>query len=642
MFELLCFEICALAILVILLFALEFRNKISDKAGKKLVKIIIVSILSVSSNIISYIIDGKQAYIVPGYVLTGIYCILRPVAFYLYADYIVEITGYRHAAQSLGRKVLHQIPIALSVLAVLFDPLTKWFYYYDETGLYFEGDYYLWLFLMPAIYGLYAINCIIKCVPLTGKVKSLSLSSSVIFTLLAILYQYFNPNTVIETLAFSLSILFIILFIDNPKDKVEMNSGLLSMDEYTRELQLAFFTNRPIDIIHVNITNFKMIEETLKYNNVSVFEKEAGEIIRSVVSNEKDEIYAFNLKSGRFRLILDNNNNDRTLNVANKLIEKFNTEVNVNDTLVFVEASIIITQCPKQINIMEDFVAYGKIEHFFEKPGTVVFTEDVINTKEYKKHISIGRRLEQGIINNKFEVAYEPMYNVATDCYDEVDTILRLRDDDFNYIEKNELLSAMERNGLASRIGRQYISDVCEFIASDNFKGTGIKTVNIRLSTAMCLQKQFAQRLYSTISSYDVDPKLICFEIDESSASDDQKTYEENVNLLHDKGFGFSLDNYGSGYTNIITLSTVPLETIRFEKSFASDWNNEKIRSIFVNTVDMVKAIGKKVIIEDVNSKEHAEIRKKMGCDYLKGTIFSRPMLKDRLLSFYKELNEAK
>ncbi len=120
MFELLCFEICALAILVILLFALEFRNKISDKAGKKLVKIIIVSILSVSSNIISYIIDGKQAYIVPGYLLTGIYCILRPVAFYLYADYIVEITGYRHAAQSLGQKALHQIPIALSVLAVLF------------------------------------------------------------------------------------------------------------------------------------------------------------------------------------------------------------------------------------------------------------------------------------------------------------------------------------------------------------------------------------------------------------------------------------------------------------------------------------------------------------------------------------------
>ena len=234
------------------------------------------------------------------------------------------------------------------------------------------------------------------------------------------------------------------------------------------------------------------------------------------------------------------------------------------------------------------------------------------------------------------------MYNVATDCYDEVDTILSLRDDDFNYIEKNELLSAMERNGLASRIGRQYISDVCEFIASDDFKGTGIKKVNIRLSTAMCLQKQFAQRLYSTISSFGVDPKLICFEIDESSASDDQKTYEENVNLLHDKGFGFSLDNYGSGYTNIITLSTVPLETIRFEKSFASDWNNEKIRSIFVNTVDMVNAIGKKVIIEDVNSKEHAEILKKMGCDYLKGTIFSRPMLKDRLLSFYKELNEAK
>ena len=89
MFELLCFEICALAILVILLFALEFRNKISDKAGKKLVKIIIVSILAVSSNIISYIIDGKQAYIVPGYLLTGIYCILRSVAFYLYADYIV-------------------------------------------------------------------------------------------------------------------------------------------------------------------------------------------------------------------------------------------------------------------------------------------------------------------------------------------------------------------------------------------------------------------------------------------------------------------------------------------------------------------------------------------------------------------------
>ena len=642
MFELLCFEICALAILVILLFALEFRNKISDKAGKKLVKIIIASILAVSSNIISYIIDGNRAFIVAGYLFTGVYCIFRPVAFFLYTDYIIEITGYRSVKHNKFRKMLRQIPIVLSTLAVLFDPLTKWFYYYDETGLYIEGEHYKWLFLALAMYSLYAIYYIIKCIPFIGLAKSLSLSSSVIFTILAIPYQFFNPNVVIETLAFSLSLLFIILFIDNPKDKIEKNSGLLSMGEYTRELKQAFFTNRPIDIIHINITNYKMIEEMIKFNNVSIFEKEIGAIINSVISMEKEEICAFNLKSGRFRLILDDNNNDRTLNVANKLIEKLNTEINVNDTLVFVETSIIITQCPKQFNIMEDLASYGKIEHFFEKPGQVVFTQDVMATKEYKKHMNIGRRLEQGLINNKFEVAYEPVYNVAKDCYDEVDAILRLRDDDFNYIEKDELMSAMEQNGLASRIGRQYISEICRFIASDDFNKTGINKVNIRLSTAMCLQKQFAERLYSTISSHGIDPSVIRFEIDESSASDDQKTYEENINMLHEKGFNFSLENYGAGYTNVITLSTGPLEIIRFEKSFASDWDNMKIRSIFVNTIDMVKAIGKKVVIEGVNSREHAEILKKMGCDYLKGTIFARPMLKDRLLTFYKELNESK
>lgn len=642
MFELLCFEICALAILVILLFALEFRNKISDKAGKKLVKIIIATILAVTSNIISYVIDGKQAFIIPGYLFSGLYCIFRPVAFFLYTDYIVEITGYRYVRQSMLKKVLRQIPIALSTAAIIFNPLTKWFFYYDATGLYIEGDYYLWLFIVPAIYSFYAIRYIIKSIPFTGLSKSLSLSSSVIFTLLAILYQFFNPDMVIETLAFSLSILFIILFIDNPKDKIDKNSGLLAMREYTRELKLAFFTNRPIDIIHINITNYKMIEEMLKFNNVSAFEREIGTIISSIISLEKEEIFAFNIKSGRFRLILDDNDNERTLNVANKLIEKLNTEIDVNGMLVSVESCIIITQCPKQFNIMEDLASYGKIEHFFENPGQIVFTENIKNTEEYRKHISIGKRLEQGMINNKFEIAYEPLYNLATDSYDEVDAVLRLRDDDFNIIEKDELLTAIEQNGLASRIGRQYISDVCDFMASDDFKKTGIKKVNIRISTAMCLQKQFADRLYMNVTSHGIDPSKVRFEIDESSASDDQKTYEENINSLHEKGFTFSLDNYGAGYTNVSTLSTVPLETIRFEKSFASDWNNTKIRSIFVNSIDMVKALGKKVVIEGVNSREHAEILKKMGCDYLKGNVIARPMLKDRLLAFYKEINEAK
>ena len=642
MFELLCFEICALAILIILLFALEFRNKISDKAGKKLVKIIIVSILAVTSNIISYVIDGRQALIIPGYLFSGLYCLLRPVVFFLYSDYIVEITGYRRLRQSTLRKVLRCLPIVLSTATVIINPLTKWFFYYDQSGLYVDGDYYLWLFFVPAVYSVYAIKYIVKGIPLTGISKSVSLSSSVIFTLLAILYQFFNPDMVIETLAFSLSLLFIILFIDNPKDKIDKNSGLLVMREYTKELKLAFFTNRPFDLIHINITNYRMIEEILKFNNVSAFSREVGAIISSIISLEKDEIFAFNLKSGRFRLILDGNDNERTLNVANKLIEKLNTEINMNGTFVTIESCIIITQCPKQFNIMEDLASYGKIEHFFEKPGQIVFTENIKNTEEYRKHISIGKRLEQGMINNKFEIAYEPLYNLATDSYDEVDAVLRLRDDDFNIIEKDELLTALEQNGLASRIGRQYISDVCDFMASDDFKKTGIKKVNIRISTAMCLQKQFADRLYMNVTSHGIDPSKVRFEIDESSASDDQKTYEENINSLHEKGFTFSLDNYGAGYTNVSTLSTVPLETIRFEKSFASDWNNTKIRSIFVNSIDMVKALGKKVVIEGVNSREHAEILKKMGCDYLKGNVIARPMLKDRLLAFYKEINEAK
>ncbi|MDO4188903.1 MAG: EAL domain-containing protein [Lachnospiraceae bacterium] len=639
MFEIISFDICALAVLIVILCANGSKKSSSDEASKKLLYLVIVTIIVGTLDIVANVNNGNGSRVAINYYCSGLYHILRNVTFYLYVSYIVSTVGIVHKVKNLYIEILKFVPLVAVICIAVTTPFNHVFYFYDDTSRYMRGKGFLAIYIFTSIYAFFAIYYIWRNVYIIGKRKALSLASCAIFSFAASVVQYMKPYVVVDIFGFALSILFITLFVDNPGDKIDRTSFLMNRQAYTNELRTIFFTNRPVDIVHINIANHKTLEEMLGYSNYVSLIKTISDKAVEVNIKLKKSAELFYLRDGRFRAILNGNDLDRTNAFAKDMLKLFNSYINVNGADVVLESSVCISRCPEDFNVLDNLLDFGAVASRFEEAGTIVYSKEIMKIDGYDVLSNLNRTIEKGIIDGKFELYYQPIYNIETNDYKEVETILRLHETDKKIIEPDTFYPIAEQSGAITELGRFAMEETCKFIDSDEFKNTGIEKLSIRLSAVNCLQKDIVDRIDELIGKYNISPKMIRFNITESLATDNQKIFASNITKLSEEGYTFAIDKYGSGYSNITTISLLPIEVVKFDRSFAGGEEYEKIRIVFENSAEMMKMLGKKVIIEEVDDWGLVEKFKLLGCDFMQGDAIAKVMTKQELLDFYSNLN---
>lgn len=637
MLEIICFDLCALAILLIFVFDLQFRKYVTDAASKRLMLLICATIVAAFFDIALNIHNGMSGNVWFNYFFAGVYHIMRCVAFYLYAIYIIVITRVWHKAGNRVVEIASFIPVLTIIIISVTAPFNRVFYYFDESNMYIRGDYFPVIYLCSAVYALYALYYIVKNIPLVGYRKSMSLASCGVFSLIAILIQYNNPHLVVDILGFSLSILYIILYIDNPGDKIESGSLLMRYRVYIEDLRIAFFTLKPIDIIHIDVVNHHAVEEMLSYNNYIELVKTFSDSLREVNNEGKYEGSLYHLKNGKYRVILNGNDRARTEKMAQDVIALMKKEMSINEMKFFADVAVYVTQCPKDFNLIDDLLNFGKVAPQYGRSGEIVFTEDILASKDYLLNRNVDKTIEQGILNNKFEVFYQPVYSTRYKTILGAEALIRLRDEDGNIIEPDSFIEAAEQNGSIFELGEIVFRDVFSFIASKDFKNSGMSMISINLSTIQCLQKNISEQVLKLIDEYKISSDKVIFEIKESLASDNQSVFSNNIKELQEAGITFAIDNFGTGYSNITTLSSLPVFAIKLDRKFTNIGDNPKHKEILESNIEMIKGLKKIIVAVGVENEEMAKQFTDYGCQLLQGRYYGMPMSREQLMDYLKE-----
>jgi EAL domain-containing protein (putative c-di-GMP-specific phosphodiesterase class I) len=157
--------------------------------------------------------------------------------------------------------------------------------------------------------------------------------------------------------------------------------------------------------------------------------------------------------------------------------------------------------------------------------------------------------------------------------------------------------------------------------------------INVNLSVLQCMQDNFVEHIISIVESYDIPKSLINFEITESVSASDYRILSDVVGALKKNGFQFSMDDYGTGYSNMHSLFSLAFDIVKIDKSILWDSEESSLGEIILeNCVHMIRQMGRKVLVEGVETKEHADKLKNLGVDYLQGFYFSRPIPKNEFL----------
>jgi len=637
MLEFLCFDICALAILLTLFISAKSKVLEAERAGRRLSVLIHITMFACIMDIAVTLYNSLGLGIeIVGYTLLVLSNILCGAMLYCYTNYIVAYLGTWHMIGYATIKKARFIPLfAVSIIAIT-APYTEIFYGYAKDGSYVQYSLYSFIILINSAYIIYSIYYIIKSEKFSGILKTAVLGACSTFYFIASLIQYYHPSLKVSILGFTLSITVIVMFIDNPEDKYDDISRLWNNKMYLENLKLYFYTNKSFDILQINVLNNRLMEEMFSNDKYSSVIKTFSEKLCEINANLYADANLYYLSDGRFRAVIDNSDYDNTMKFAQSALEAFNKELNSGEDLVKPETSVNITRCQQDFDNLEDLLSFKQTAEKFEKSGKLTFSKEMIERDHFSIGNNIDKLIEKALVNNNFRVYYVPIYSPKEDEFIYVESIAKIFDNEKGIIEPSVFHEMAEQNGAINEIGLHTIEEVCRLISSYEFRESGLKMVGVNMSAIQCLQKNLSDVIIKMLEKYDVKPSQICFEITESIASDNQKTFIDNIRKLSEYGIKFTLDNYGSGYSNIINMSSMPITAVKFDESFVNCEGNAKMEVILENSISMIKALEKKIFIVGVNTKEEAEKFKNQGCEYLQGDYYSKALEAGELFRFLK------
>jgi diguanylate cyclase (GGDEF)-like protein/PAS domain S-box-containing protein len=235
-------------------------------------------------------------------------------------------------------------------------------------------------------------------------------------------------------------------------------------------------------------------------------------------------------------------------------------------------------------------------------------------------------RLQEALAGEGFLLQFQPVVALAASAphaYHEV--LLRLRDVTGDLIYSGSFMPMAERFNLAGQIDSWVLSAAMQRLAALP-KDRGV-TLGVSLSGhALDATAHTADDIQRLLEQYQVDPRLLVFEITEAAALANLGAANRLINQLRDIGCRFALDDFGTGFSSFHHLKRLPVDFIKIDGQFIQDIVHDPIdRAIVTSINDVAHSFGKRTIAESVEDKQILELLRSIGVDYVQGYYIARP-----------------
>lgn len=632
------YNLAAALILVTIFSALLFRRMTKGVLNKAFLNFVVATFFSAVVSTFCILIDGKNGYSSSfKLAMNMLFYVFRNIAFGLCPVYIIAVTDTRHKLGKGIYRLLAYVPFLGTILCVISTLFSSYVFSIDSNGYLIKGPGIILLYALNAIYLVYPLVIVYLYKDILGPKKSVALVFCSLTGVFAYAIGQILPFLHVDLICYAVGILFIMLIVQNPEMRLDSQSGFLRRETYFDDLKIGFMSDKRMTIIHINICQFEQITNILSYEKLGVLIRQLSSRLELMCRKLSLRCELYYIKDGKFRIILSAESMNDAEKAAKVFQKIFNDSDITADTAFEIKSVICITRVPEDVNDFEMFYDFESLLDDSDIKGKVFRASALLNNKDYNLVSHLGEIIDKGINSGRFEVYYQPIFDTRTERYSSCEALLRLNDEKFGEIPPELFIPAAEKDGSIYRLGEFVIEEVCKFIKDKNFERLHLDHVEINLSVYQCLQKGLPDTIKTIVDKYGVDYSKLNFEVKESLATETQKVFSDNIKAISDMGMLVSLDDFGTGYYNISNISSLPFSMIKFDKSFTNIGDNEKLEAILYNAIEMIRGIGKEVVIEGVESDDMYRRMELLSCEYLQGFYFAKAMPKEQFAFFIQE-----
>ena len=615
----------SMLILVVIMGYYFFRPRLPIRLNRAFLAILVIDICTEIFECISFRLNETWNLHSPTLlwiinILFFVFGFIRSFMFFVFTVSVLD-------AQVLLRSKLHILaPIVYipSVLIALTTPLSHWLFWIEDG--YHAG---------PLNWILYGCGCsylVFASIAVFRHWKELSAHQ--IISLLAIqgvllagnIVRFLLPTYVVMNTFCLMAIIVIFISFLNPDLFLSERGYVYNLPAFQALLEECFRRKRDYRLLGFTIQNYNEHREIFGGKQMD----DALVEINKWLSESFPQISSFYLRSGTYAMVGLNHPDLEMLRA--KLSERFSLPWNTSAgelrlSLSFVEADTEIMNCPSDRLVNTLLISLDELSRVSEPDASRSLMDSI---EEIDQKLDIRRCLEKALDNDALEVFLQPLMDCRTGKRIAAEALVRLRSDSGELIRPDLFISMAEQEGYIVRLGEQVLAKVCRFIRDHDMDALGIGWINVNLSPVQFMSRDIPDRFDQILNEYGVSQDRIHLEITEQSMID-FSLLRDQITGLHENGFEFSLDDYGSGYSNLSRVRQYPFTNIKIDMEVVRSYCQDR-DVLLPALVQGFKQMNLSITAEGIETAEMAGAMKEIDCDYLQGYYFSRPVPMDEFV----------
>lgn len=266
--------------------------------------------------------------------------------------------------------------------------------------------------------------------------------------------------------------------------------------------------------------------------------------------------------------------------------------------------------------------------------GSIVYFSE-----QWLEQMAQRRTLEaemlQAIEEEQFVPFYQPIICARSGQCVGLEALIRWQHPERGLVSPAAFLPLAKKLGLMCRIGSLMLQRACADLEKLRSAGTKPSWVSVNLAADQLYSSGLVQEIDQLLGQHQLPPGALELEIVEELISQDSALVRAQIHALSELGIRLVIDDFGTGYSSLARLKEMPVSKLKIDKSFIDGLPEvEHDRCISESIIGLAKGLRLQLVAEGVETQEQAEYLSAVGCDYLQGFYFARPMPFSALESF--------
>ena len=381
--------------------------------------------------------------------------------------------------------------------------------------------------------------------------------------------------------------------------------------------------NMPMDAVVVDINRFHVVNE--------LYGRSYGDLVLKTIGDSLHELVSEN---GGLACRRDNDQFCIYLPHSDDLINK------LPQYIAAIDERINDSNISLRFGVYSDDGSEKCMEHRFDCArlacrklrNSYVSCFALYNNEQHCKELyaeKLINDMDKALSEKQFMVYYQPKYSIKGDRpqLSSAEALIRWSHPEYGMISPGQFISLFEENGLIQKLDRFVWNEAAAQIKLWKDKYGIDIPVSVNVSRVDMFNAHLAEILENITKQNGLDNTELLLEITESAYTDDSEQIIETVNNLRGLGFRIEMDDFGSGYSSLNMLTSLPIDALKLDMKFIKViCENPKSARLVGIMIDIARLLEVPVIAEGVETEEQMELLKKLGCDIIQGYYFSKPL----------------